>query len=794
MARQSDAFPFKTTLSLSLLIDFWRRVGSDDDSPRSAVARDIEERLGAAPDLARPITDPSVLAAHRDLLDLMMVAVFPPALWQETIMAVTPPFEMRPFYTTPSFDRLQLFERGCPELPDQVGFGGEALSTARAMRAYYWILSEFYEVDLPVDHPLVFGLTDPETGLEQYFKVDINTHFATVERHGALPELSQEQIERLLAEPLNLARWAEALPPRLFEFHGFIVLTATEVTEQTALSALKADLLQQDAMSSPEKIDRLQRRLRALLRQPDLELGLICLQRDDIAGITGARTVGRSLLLGQTGAPACPYKADSFYAHAYERRTPLVVGDLSECSVCTGFEQHLRQQGFRTLLLAPLRFEDRLIGLLELASPRPNAVSSLAAMKLDEAVALFATGMKRMIDEQEDRVQAVIKEHYTAIHPAVEWRFQEVAQRFLAEQALDRMAQIEPIVFHEVYPLYGLTDIRNSSTHRSEAIQADLQEQLSLALDVIVEAAIARHLPVLDEVSYRISRYADRIRPGASSEDETNVLDFLQHDVEPLFERLATFGERVRKRIETYQEALDPELKLLFRQRKDFIESVTLINDTISAYLNVQEEHAQAMFPHYFEKFKTDGVDYNIYVGASLVEDDSFDVLYLQNLRLWQLMTMCGVEWELRQLKPRLKMPLDGTHLILVQSAPLSIRFRMEEKQFDVDGAYNIRYEIVKKRIDKAVVQGSGERLTQPGKIAIVYSQAREALEYRRYLEYLQAAGYITDEIETFELESMPGAHGLKALRVSVAEEAPESSFEVEPARVQDALREVSAT
>ncbi len=37
----------------------------------------------------------------------------------------------------------------------------------------------------------------------------------------------------------------------------------------------------------------------------------------------------------------------------------------------------------------------------------------------------------------------------------------------------------------------------------------------------------------------------------------------------------------------------------------------------------------------------------------------------------------------------------------------------MDEKRFDVDGAYNARYEIVKKRIDKAYVKeatGGGAR------------------------------------------------------------------------------------
>ncbi len=144
------------------------------------------------------------------------------------------------------------------------------------------------------------------------------------------------------------------------------------------------------------------------------------------------------------------------------------------------------------------------------------------------------------------------------------------------------------------------------------------------------------------------------------------------------------------------------------------------------------------MFPHYFEKQKTDGVDYQMYVGPGLLEDGRVDPLCLKNLRLWQLMVTCGIAVRAHRLRDRLPIPLETTHLILVQHAPLSIRFRFDEKRFDVDGAYDIRYEIVKKRIDKAVVQGTTERVTQPGKVAIIYNQPGEAREYRAYIEYLR--------------------------------------------------------
>ncbi len=52
----------------------------------------------------------------------------------------------------------------------------------------------------------------------------------------------------------------------------------------------------------------------------------------------------------------------------------------------------------------------------------------------------------------------------------------------------------------------------------------------------------------------------------------------------------------------------------------------------------------------------------------------------------------------------------------------------MEGKKFDMDGVYNDLYEIIKKRIDKTTIKETGERLTQAGKIAIIYPKEKEAL------------------------------------------------------------------
>ena len=168
---------------------------------------------------------------------------------------------------------------------------------------------------------------------------------------------------------------------------------------------------------------------------------------------------------------------------------------------------------------------------------------------------------------------------------------------------------LEQIVFHDVYPLYGLVDMRDSSRIRNEAIRADLGEQLQLALDVINAAGQIRPLPALEEVGYRLAQHLDRIESELRSDDESGVLELLRRDVEPLFGQLETYGSDVAERVAAYRGALDADLNLVYRRRKEFEQSVAALNDAISMTLDVEEERAQAMFPHFFEKFRTNFAD-----------------------------------------------------------------------------------------------------------------------------------------------------------------------------------------
>jgi hypothetical protein len=350
----------------------------------------------------------------------------------------------------------------------------------------------------------------------------------------------------------------------------------------------------------------------------------------------------------------------------------------------------------------------------------------------------------------------------------VEWRFREAAINYLKGDIKAQSQELTPIVFPNVYSLYGASDIRGSSLVRKKAIEADLMEHLNLAHNVLLSGGKDSASPILEQLTHRVVKNLDKARDGLGSGDEAEIMRFLHQELEPAFDLIRGLGPRAQKAIDEYNSHMDPQKRTVLRRRKDFDDSVSTLDATISNYLDGEQIIAQSSFPHYFDKHKTDGVDYTIYIGASMVEREDFNDLHADYLRLWQMIVACGVGWHAEQLKRSLQVKLDVTHLIHVSHNPVAIHFRFDEKRFDVDGTQNTGLEIIRSRIDKATVKAGSERLTQPGKIAVVFANQKEEEAIRLHIDFLMDKGFLLEEIEALELDRLPDVDGLRALRVSI--------------------------
>src|SRR5437867_3727923 len=640
----ANAFPFKSELSLVPLLAFWAKKFADDTSPKGAFIRTVREQVKQVPELSAPITDLGLIDRHRQLVDVLMAGIFPPAFFEQEFSAVLVPFQLKSFYATPPFERLLRADDGT--LRGRVNLDASMVTAMRLFIAHALVLQRVYGVDLIVEYPLILTVPDPDTGLDRHFKMEFDWRFVEVETVGAVPTLTDEIRRRLRRDFLDPGHLREVLPPERFVFRGFTIFRAIEVTDQEVLSSLERDPIDKESIVSHTRFRALQDKLRTFFRRPELRFGLAALDGDQVLVLNYGAECEHACIFADSRHHTVEEFRGSVYERAVKQGGPLIVEDLTEMPGRTPADDEIIEWGLRNIIVAPLYYQDRVIGTLELGSPRPGDLDWTHLPKLMQILPLFSMAVQRSMEELNARIQAFIKEKCTAIHPVVEWRFRKAVLKGIesqAEDADDAVVEMEPIVFERIYPLYALADIRGSSIQRSLAIQADLLTQLRLARDVIRWAHDARRLPGLHELLYRIDKHAAKIETNLNSGDEVSIIAFLRTDVESLFDHLQTFGPGIRERIEAYRAALDPRIGTVYDRRRLFEESVTRIADGISAYLDLEEQTAQTMFPHYFEKQKTDGVDHQIYVGASLLEDGKFDPLYLKSLRLWQLMVTCGV-------------------------------------------------------------------------------------------------------------------------------------------------------
>lgn len=156
-----------------------------------------------------------------------------------------------------------------------------------------------------------------------------------------------------------------------------------------------------------------------------------------------------------------------------------------------------------------------------------------------------------------------------------------------------------------------------------------------------------------------------------------------------------------------------------------------------------------------------------IYAGQAI--DPSFTDFQLKALRYEQLRAVCNCARQGFALKRRYDTDMVITHLVLVQGITVDIvHDETTERLFDVRGTRDTRYEIVKKRIDKACDAANHARITQPGMLTVVYSTSEEWDEYERYLRYLHREGLVSDQVEQGLVEPLQGVSGLKFARVAV--------------------------
>ncbi len=645
-------------------------------------------------------------------------------------------------------------------LPD---LKGAAVDCLYRQHVLHLVLRDIYKIKVPslrlLDQPVIVSLRSPLYPEPRFIEFAFRSDQLTIARlDSQVDELADLDLQQLLVEDYSaglidsaqLEAWRQRLRLENYQLSGHLLLEGSDVTERETIRYIIGLLIDRDSILRPDKFRRINKHLRSLFRANN---SLILSAENDQTRLF-LSTERKEL---KTTIHSIVSLSGSHFLRAAEANRVWNVPDLSiDCP--TDCERALLNQGVRSMLLIPLvvramkagKGARQLAGVVGLMSDRPHNFDGLDCKYAEELMPAFTAALRQAIQQR-----------FTNIHPAVEWRFLQEAERRSWGLPPD------PIVFANVYPLYGISDIRGSSEERNRAIQGDLLEQFQLGLRVVQAVCQYQDSSLGEQLQLDLLDYIEQIKERINVDAEVTALRILSDRLEVYLDYFSQCGSDALAAVEIYRQSCNNDHKSVYVCRARYDQTISKINTVLKETWEQWQVRMQQIVPHYCDIEVTDGINHMLYVGESI--DSKFSVYHLRSLRYEQLRAVCDCARTAFNFQSLYHTQMEVTHLVLVQDLTVDIiHDENTEKLFEVRGTRDIRYEIVKKRIDKAVDEESRTRITQPGMLTVVYSTEEEWAEYHQYFRYLAREGWVDSEIQSGIVEPLQGITGLRFSRARV--------------------------
>ncbi len=751
--------PFKLEISFHKYLEFLENIRDNDEIDfRVSYAKSLLENAAHLKALRDGTNDIDFIYENEGILRTLLSDLFPTALTHNEIKAVTVPFSNFSFNFTARFRKIL----------DDAGQDFQLDLRDISNDEYYifnccTILQSYFNKNVRISFPFYYDIPD-KNGILKHYRITINVDFTDILPTENSLILTDDEIAELMNNFDNIQLWKRKFPPQSWISRGFSITTLTDATAEVALSDIKSTLLR----LNPENVEADENLIdffKSYFDISDLRFGIKLFNEKDLS-------LQPIALFQDLFSNEILNFWEEFFTEREQRQTflndisqnpeAIVIPDIAY--VDDEVRKHptynnLVDHNIKSCMIIPVVWNNNLLAMMELASSQPNALNGLKLKKMEVLFPFISNAFLRFRNDKQNQISAIIQREYTTLHPSVAWKFEEQAEKFFNASFMGETYALKEISFKNLIPLFGQTDIKSSSEKRTLCLKEDLSEQISAIETIIDQQNIAEK----DKYFFALGEFRAEILDHLKADTENRFQRFIIMEINPLLETLG--GD---ENITNYFQKLNPKNQLFYKNQGKLDDAISLVNRHIANFLDEKQKKAQQIFPHYFDRFKSDGVEHDLFIGQSITPNLELSDEIISKLRYWQLKTIAKIERKYQTLKPTLPYELDVTSLIMVYNERLDIRYRMDEKRFDVDGAYNSRYEITKKRIEKAMIKGTSERLTVPHKITIVYFSEEDKLQYLEFINRLQEKNILGDSVEEVELQDMPGTTGLRALRVSV--------------------------
>jgi hypothetical protein len=761
--------PFLLKISFDKLLTYYEELAKSDDPFLVKKAQRVLDAGNSAPELRNGFSNPDLLQTYQSDINIILEDSFSEVLTKNEIKTASVPLHNLIFNSSKRFKSIienagEDFQLKITNQPDDDMY--REVCTI--------ILYLHYGYDINFRRPFFYEIPDAK-GILRAYKILYNAEFINITATEKAPKITKADYGLLLESYNDMALWREKFPPQSYIFKGFTINNIFDVTDDRSISEIKSSLLDAGKRkhNSTNFIEDFQSLFQSLFKIKNLRVGFVAYNKAEQKFERVAGTGIESYLLFNKDIESCKtILCQESYRALITENTYFSIPDVDKFNISTKGKSEFKtfhDQGIKSAILAPIAVSGELLGVLEIISTKVHELNSINANLLIDVMPFIVSSVLRSKEEEENLIEAVIQQECTSIHPSVYWRFGEEARIFLdKKQKEGNNVAFGKITFNDVYPLFGQIDVKGSSDARNQATRKDLTLQLGLVKKIMEVLLETDKGSVYKQLNDHIDELSNELVEHFKVDMEQDIVQFFEKEIHPLFEVVSTRNDQVALAVKDYFNKINKSLSLIYFYRKNYDDTIALINKKMSYTIDQKQLEAQKMYPHYFERYKTDGVEHNMYIGESITKAQSFNKIYLYNLRLWQLQVMAQMENEFYQNQHEFPASVDVASMILVFNQPLTIQFRMDEKQFDVAGTYNARYEVVKKRVDKALIKGTDERVTTKGKLTIIYSQKEDEEAYLTYIKFLQSKKVLHKDIELLELEDLQGVTGLKAIRVPI--------------------------
>ena len=361
--------PVKVLLSMEPLFKEVELYAKDENHFFHKSSKTILAYVNQFPELRTGIEDFSQLGKYEEVLKLMLKPLFPDLLQSNEIKAIAIPFVYKAFHPT----------RRLLEIIKNAGANYDMKMTGSNIEKAYlyassYILAKYYgQPILKMNRPIFLDIPNQKTGQLHHYRLMFNADNIEIIKTDKAPDLTQSDIDELLANGEDMELWKKKFPPNSYILKGFGVMNLFDNTPDILISKTRALFLRTDDQVFPE----FQQNIRDLFGNKDLMIGVSNYDTCSKKSVGSFLNKASQSLFMKEGEEMdyrtffCGGINDCVLDHI----KVLAISDVVTYGQKTNyntFSKRLKKKGIRSIILIPIEIKDRHIQFILLSRSNFN--------------------------------------------------------------------------------------------------------------------------------------------------------------------------------------------------------------------------------------------------------------------------------------------------------------------------------------------------------------------------------------------------------------------------------------